>query len=226
MNRALRYLLLTAMSTCAVVLARPAVAHADGGTWEAVGSIEGVETWRKSVPGTDLLAFKGQITAPVHIGKLLSVFLDRNQRRYWVDKFADTKTIEQDGPLSEIYWIRFALPVVSDRDYVLKADGSADATTHVFTANIKSINDPRKPLDDCCVRAQAIGTYYKFEALKGTPERTRITVEVRTDPKGSLPDFIINMIQKKWPSKTLGGLVARTRKTNPASLPDYTAWHE
>lgn len=203
----------------------PALTYAQEGSWEFVDTIDGVKVWRKQVPGSDLMAFKGEITANVHIGKIISTFLDRDQRKHWVDRFAEQKLLEKSGPMSETYWIHFALPFpIKDRDYVLKADGQVDQTAHVFTARIKSVRDPRKGEDDCCVRAEAKNTYYRFEALPGT-ERTKMTVEVHTDPKGSLPDWLINLIQKKWPSKTLTGLIARAKAQNQIQ-PEMANWHE
>jgi hypothetical protein len=222
----LRTLLLTIVLTLAAAPVLTPIAHADGG-WEYIGTTDGVRVSRKTEPGSDQFSFRGETVAPIAIGKLLAVFLDRNQRKYWVDRYDDSKTLERPGPLSEIYWIKFALPFpVSNRDYVLRADGTMDAEHHVFLANIHSVNDPRKPKDDCCVRATANRTFYRFEAIKGVPEKTKIVVEVSTDPKGMLPDWLVNIIQKKWPVKTLGGLIERTRKANPAPLPDFATWHE
>ncbi len=113
---------------------------------------------------------------------------------------------------------------MKDRDYVLKADGQIDDAAHVFTARIKSVVDGRKGEDDCCVRAEAKNTYYRFEAIAGS-EKTKLTVEVHTDPKGSLPDWLINMIQKKWPSKTRSGLINRATAQNAVHA-DFATWHD
>ena len=202
----------------------PRMALADS-KWEYIGTWDGVKVSRKSVAGSDVMAFRGDIVAPIHIGKLIATFLDPAQRKFWVDRFADQKTLEMVNPLTEIYWIRFGLPFpITDRDYVFRAEGSADAVHHVFTTKIKSVNDPRKGEDDCCVRAVAYGTFYRFEALPG--ERTRMTVEVHTDPKGAIPDWLVNLIQKKWPSKTLSDLIRHASRPNSPVHPDYANWHD
>ncbi len=212
-----------ALTLCLTFLAT--AGFAQEGAWETIGTYDGVKVWRKQIPGSDLFAFKGEITTNLHIGKIMNTFLDRDQRKYWVDRFKEQKMIEKPNPLSELYWIHFELPFpMTDRDYVLKADGQNDATAHVFTARIKSVVDARKGPDDCCVRAEAKNTYYRFEALPGS-EKTKLTVEVHTDPKGSLPDWLINLIQKKWPSKTLSGLINRAKAQNQIA-PDYANWHD
>lgn len=221
----LRFLVMLAL---AVALTLPFARSAFAETaWDYVGTFDGVRVSRKSEPNSGQFSFRGETVATLPIGKILAVFLDPAQRKFWVDRFADAKTLEAHGPLSEVYWIKFALPFpVSNRDYVLRAAGQVDATTHVFTATLKSVDDPRKPKDSCCVRATVHRTYYRFEALKGTPEKTKITVEVTTDPKGLIPDWLVNLIQKKWPSQTLVGLIRRVVAANPAPLPDYASWHQ
>ena len=208
------------LAAAALALLAPTTATA----WEYIGTESGVKTFRKEVAGSDVMAFRGETSANIHIAKVLSVFLDKAQRKHWVDRYADSKTIDSSTNM-ELYWIKFALPFpVSNRDYVLRADGFPDADARTYVAKIKSVSDKRKPDDDCCTRAMAYGTYYKFEAVPGF-EKTKITVEVHTDPKGILPDWVINMIQKKWPTKTLSGLIARAQSAGSV-LPEYAAWHQ
>jgi hypothetical protein len=204
--------------------------------WEDEGVIKGVHVWSAEEPGSGVMSFKGEIVAPVHIQKLVAVFADSSQRKHWVDRFADFRTIEKPSALSEIYWIKFKLPaMISNRDYVLRADGEVDAGNHVFTAKIKSVPDKRKGEDDCCVRATVNRTFYRFTALKavnGQP-RTKLEVEVNTDPKGLLPNWLVNLIQKEWPSKTLNGLLRHTAAAAGKPTPEtadvvaqLAAWHD
>jgi len=189
--------------------------------WESVGDIDGVKVWKKSVDGSNLMAFRGVVTANISIGQIMTVFLDHRQRKNWVAKYADDKNLEKGKNYQE-YWIHFKAPFpVSDRDYVLRSDGHPDRDKRTYTCKIKSVNRKDAPKNDCCVRAQLNGTYYRFEALPGG--RTRLTVEVHTDPRGMLPGWLVNMIQKKWPSDTLNALVREAKKHKPH--PDYADWH-
>lgn len=208
------------MFILAATAASPSLAWAG---WESLGTYDDVAVSRKEVAGIGVFAFKGVTTADIHIGKILSVFLDRSQRRHWVDRYEAHTTLKA-GVNSEVYWIHFGLPFpVSDRDYVLQSKGVADEEARVFTVRISSVDDPAKPEDDCCVRALAYGTYYRFEAIPNT-EKTRITVEVHTNPMGLLPDWLVNLLQKKWPSKTLSALIERARKQDKVHA-DYADWH-
>lgn len=198
-------------------------AHA-AGKWEYIGTFDGVRVERKEIPGSDVFAFRGEITANIHIGKIIATFLDNKKRKDWVDRYEKSRSLGKPGPMEEIYWIAFALPFpVSNRDYVLHAVAVPEPEKGVFTANIKSVKHAGAPEYDGYVRATANGTFYRFEAVKGQ-ERTKLYVEVHTDPKGMLPDSLINLIQKKWPSKTLSGLLRASRN---ATVPEaYATWHQ
>ncbi|MBA2662114.1 MAG: hypothetical protein H0U74_07435 [Bradymonadaceae bacterium] len=203
-------------------LATPAAAQS--GKWETVGTTDNVKVSRMEVEGSSVLAFRGETVANVHIGKIINTFIDGSQRKHWVDRYDDHKTLERTDSM-EKYWIKFALPFpVSNRDYVLHTDVNFDEDKKVFTAKIKSIVDKRKPVDSCCVRAETFGTFYRFEAVPGE-DKTKMIVEVHTDPKGMLPNWLINRIQKDWPSKTLSGLIKRSSIKDQKIFPRVANWH-
>ena len=190
--------------------------------WELVGVYETVKVSRKTVKDSSLFAFRGVTEAAIPLDILIGTFIDPKERRHWVDRYAAHTTIKKT-PFSETYWIQFDLPpLVSDRDYVLQSDAKIDQKAGTIEVSIKSVTHPKYP-PDCCVRAEIKGTYYKFTALSKT--RTKLEVEVHTDPKGMLPSWLVNLIQKKWPSKTLSSLIKRAREVNRAH-PDTTKWLE
>tara|TARA_A100001015_G_C14936882_1_gene690846 strand:- start:519 stop:1220 length:702 start_codon:yes stop_codon:yes gene_type:complete len=193
------------------------------GDWEVIAQEDGFITKRKEVSESSIFAFRGEMVADLHISKIVSAFLDSSRRKEWVDRFGEQVNIEGEG-LNKIYWIRFAMPLlISDRDYVLKTNGEIDKDRQVLTTHIHSVEHPAKEKDDCCIRAQAFGTYYRFEAIKGE-EKTRLEVEVHTDPKGWLPAFLVNMIQKNWPKKTLSNLVKASMRDDVIPDQRFLEW--
>jgi hypothetical protein len=215
--------LLLAALIAASAVAAPSMAGAAG--WEVVGNTDNVKVSRKQVEGSSKLAFRGETIAKVHIGRIVNVFADFTQRRFWVDRWKEDRELENRGPLERIFWIRFGLPFpVSDRDYILHVKAEPNEAARTVTARINSVTHRKKGEDDCCVRGLVVSTYYRFEALAG--ERTKLTVEVHTDPRGMLPSWVVNLIQKKWPVKTLNGLVAAALRPTITVRPEYQSWHE
>jgi len=192
--------------------------------WEFVTTQDSVKISKKEVSGTTVMAFRGETIANVHISKIVAVFIDEKERKHWVDRYHSHKTLST-SERAATYWIKFQLPFpISNRDYVLHTSIDVDEPNRVFMANIKSVKDTRKPEDDCCVRAETTRAFYRFEAVPGE-EKTKMIVEVHTDPKGMLPNWLINRIQKDWPSKTLGNLIKQSIKRR-VGHPGLLAWHE
>jgi hypothetical protein len=201
-------------------------AQAASNDWEVISTDDGFITKRKSVEGSSILAFRGETVVDTPIAKILSVFLDASRRGEWVDKFHTSAELTVKNEWERTYWIRFGLPFpISDRDYVLNASAQVDEARRVVTANIKSVEHSKKPQDDCCVRASAMGTYYRFEAIPGT-NKTKMEVEVHTDPKGMLPSWLVNIIQKKWPSKTLLSLARVASDAAVEPHPSFIHWND
>ncbi len=202
----------------------PSLAFANG--WESLGDIDGVKVRKKEVEGTDLFMFSGEIVTDIHIGKIISVFADSNERQHWVSRYEEHQTLKK-GENFEEYRIEFHTPFpVTNRDYVLRSVGSVEPSKREFTCKIQSVVRAAAPENDCCVRANANGTFYRFTAIPGPKPRTRLYVEVHTDPKGMLPDWLVNMIQKKWPSETLNGLIARAKESDAPIHPKFADWHD
>ena len=192
--------------------------------WEIVSDEKGFITKRRKSPNSNIFAFRGETLADVPIGQVLTVFMDRSLRKDWVHMFGEQKDLEVKNDLDKVYWIRFATPMImSDRDYVLQLKGDIDNASHVMTAKITSVTHPSKGVDTCCVRAHAFGTFYRFEA-RGS--KTFIEVEVQTDPKGWIPKWLVNFIQKSWPKKTLTRLIELAKKSTSDMDPRFVGWDQ
>ncbi len=203
----------------------PAAAQAADGKWEYVDRFNGVKVWRMSRKGSPVMAFRGEVIKSIHIGKILTTFATSKYHRDWVDRWDNSRDLKKIAKYERIFWIRFDLPwPVSDRDYVIHTKVTPDAKKRVVVANLKSVKHSAKPeKGGCCVRGLAFGTHYRFTALPGG--KTKLRVEVHTNPRGMLPAWLVNLIQKKWPSKTLNGLARRAAKSNIAIYKGFEDWH-
>jgi hypothetical protein len=184
--------------------------HAKSG-WEYVGTTKGVKVERKTVPNSALFAFRGEGTFEAPIGLLVSVLKDEHIAEEWVDLMLEHTVVRKLAPDTNLLYESYGLPwPISNRDYVMKEEMKYDADTKVFTINYESITDPSRPENPDFVRAMAYRTFWRLK--KVGPGRTFVEVEVLTDPKGALPAWLINLIQKDWPWKTIDGLVTRSKK--------------
>jgi len=179
--------------------------------WSVIMNKQGVEVARKVMPNSSLFAFRGEGVMNVNIATLVSVLLDDAIATEWVDLQAEHTVLRQPSPDKKIIYEMYDLPwPVTDRDYVLTEIAKYDDEAKVFTLDFESVDDPAKPKQSCCVRAMAYRTYWRLTKVSDTS--TKVEVEVFTDPKGSLPAWLINLIQEDWPWKTISGLVKRANQ--------------
>ncbi len=175
-------------------------AHAAG--WEFAEEEAGIKSFRKSEPGNPVTAFKGVAVINAPLAKVAWVIRDNRYRTEWVDRLKKSQVLQTNSPFDKVIYQHFGLPwPIADRDYVYRARVYWNDDTLVF--NLRSTKNKRAP-KTVGVRARLNRCYYYLKPLD--ENRTHITVEVHTDPMGSLPSWLVNLIQASWPIKTLKGI--------------------
>ena len=191
--------------------------------WRPIYTKDGIEVSKKVLEDSNLMPFRGEGDVDVHIGYLVKVLKTSGLGPEWVDLQVESRELERHSDESAILYNKYDLSwPVSDRDYVMKQTSTYDADKKVVTVTYQSIEDSRFPEDDCCVRAVAVRTFWRFTAISDT--KTRIEVEVYTDPKGALPAWLVNMIQRGWPYNSITGLAKRAAKGDITKHPRCTDW--
>jgi hypothetical protein len=192
--------------------------------WESLGVTDGVEVARKSMPDSSLFAFRGEADVDVPLGVLAEVLWRDGLGVEWVDLMILSERVELLDEDNKIVHQGYELPwPISNRDYVMHESATFDPATKTFTLQFKSVEHNAMPVLDEFVRAQAYRTFWRLKA-NDTPGSTHVEVEVYTDPMGLLPAWLINMIQKDWPSTTITNLTARAKQGDITSHPKADGW--
>lgn len=209
-----------AAAACLLGAASPALAVDD--SWTLIGEKNGVKSYKKSLPGTKFMGFAGDGVVDVDIAKVMQNALDLSRYTEYVDLLAEQQVLEvreHDFTVWQHYDLSWP---VQDRDYALRGIVEPDAEKKSVTLVWKSITDARIPVKDCCVRAEITRTFFRFTALPGG--KTRIECEIMTDPRGQIPAWMANMVQKNWPYNTIKGHEKQAKKADVKPHPDYLGW--
>ncbi len=191
--------------------------------WKHVGVTAGVKVDRKTIPNSALFAFRGEGTFDVPLGLLVSVLKNPDITVEWVDLMTEHRVVRVVDENTNLIYESYGLPwPISDRDYLMTETCGYDRSSKVFTIDYESVSDPIKPPVKDHVRAMAFRTFWRLTMVDS--DTTKIEVEVSTDPKGALPAWLINVIQKDWPWKTIDGLVKRSMKGDIESSPKVAGW--
>jgi hypothetical protein len=188
--------------------------------WVEVGRSDGVVVLRQEIPGDPVFAYRGQGILDAPFGKLISVALDVKRQPEWVNRLEAARILREITPLHRIVYLKVDSPwPVSDRDFVIESKYTLDRDKHQFLLEAHSVEDPSMPPQDCCVRGIVHRNRSEFTA---SPDglQTKVDAEAHVDPKGSLPAWVINLVQKTFPHKSIRGLLKQVGK---ADVPDYLA---
>ena len=151
---------------------------------------------------------------PMSIERIAYVLDDTESKKEWVSRLKEeTRLEENSSSYRSIAYQHYNLSwPVSDRDYVIESKWSVmkDKKLPTMILSIKSIVLDSVPEIEGRVRGQLYRLVYKLEKLESN--QTRVTVEIMVNPKGLLPNFMINLIQKDWPITTLRQLNAQALK--------------
>lgn len=199
--------------------ARPSV---DTG-WEVIDDTDGLITSHRQVEGSSMLAFRGEWDTDLHVGRMLSVLMRTELGPEWVDMQITSRQVAETSPTDHVLYQVYDLSwPISDRDYVMRRQVHLDPARKVATITYNSIERSDLPPSDCCVRAQTFRTYWR---LTDNPAGgSHVEVEVHTDPKGSLPAWLVNLVQRGWPRNSIVGLTERAAKDDIPVHPDVADW--
>ena len=169
---------------------------------------------KKNSPEDEVNTYRGTTTMPMSIERIAYVLDDTESKTEWVSRLKQENRLE-GNPFSyrSIAYQHYNLSwPVSDRDYVIESKWSVmkDKKLPTVILSIKSIVRDSVPEIEGRVRGQLYRLVYKLEKLESN--QTRVTVEIMVNPKGLLPNFMINLIQKDWPITTLRQLNAQALK--------------
>lgn len=152
--------------------------------------------------------FKGTTKLAAKLSRVAFVLVDINSKKNWVNRLAEHHLIEGDifGVHYKTYEHYALAWPISDREYVLEATWSLDLNNKFPNATLvlSSTNHTKYPLRKDRVRGHL--HRLEFHLKEVGPETTEIMVEIKVDPKGKLPPFLADTIQKNWPLTTLRAL--------------------
>ena len=185
-----------------------------------------IDTYTKKNEGTTLLSFRGDaMNVPVHISDAVAHFENLTLSFDWIDLLKEIREISND-----VVYQRLRMPwPVSDRDLLLRKEWIFDKHAKLVNVSYYSFLDEEA---DRIVGPPAAGVIRAFNPLTRWIFRsagdgsgfTDISVESTVDSRGSIPAFVVNYFQRRWPSKALGDFynLVKTERVQPRS--DLIDW--
>ena len=181
----------------------------DNTGWEQIRDENGIVVLRQEVEGSPLVAFRGIGVIDAPIARIGLVLIDVDHNREWVDRMKEGRALKHYSDTEHLTYSHIgAPPLVSDRDFVNHNKITFEAPDHIHI-DIHSVEDPLGP-PTAGVRGKLLHSSFDLRSINDN--KTRMIAEIHVDPMGSLPKFVVNMVQKDWAFKTITGLRGQVTK--------------
>ena len=189
-------------------------------SWEVLFSKQGVLVERGLVADSPYHAIRGTGIVQSNVGRVISILYDHTHANQWIRKLVASRELRDDDQ-GTVVWQRFNSPwPVTDRAFVYIAKPTFDREKKYFRALFSDITDTKIVLTDaersripeqsCCVVGKLI--YMEWQFRPTSRDSTCVRVEVIMDPKGLVPNFLVNRIQRKWTYLTIKGLEQQVKE--------------
>jgi short-subunit dehydrogenase len=207
----------TAATVAALLIAAlPGLAFAGDGGWERVRTDDGIVVSRKEIAGSPFLAFRGEGDVDAPLEAVGDVLVDVPHEKDWIDNVVEARVLRKVSDVEYILYSHLAMPgPVTDRDLVTDVTVSADKAKRSLTVHMRSVTDAAAP-STRYVRADMKDSVFVLTSLDGGA-RTHVVAEVHCDPRGALPSFMVNLVQRSWGFNTIKSLRKQSAKGSAPS---------
>ncbi len=189
--------------------------------WERLGTRDGITSYRREVPGSPVVAIKGEGIVEAPLLRVASVILDTSRLHEWTDSLASARRIRVISWTDFIEYDHIRTPfILKDRDFVVHTSVALEPALKQIVLRMRSVVDVSAPVTSR-VRGELMQSSYLLTGLDHG-RRTRMVADVHADPKGSVPKWIVNHYQKGWAHDTIQRLREQVARPDVADDPELS----
>lgn len=179
--------------------------------WEKFSEEDGVDLFRREVPGSEVVALRGEGLVDAPIARVGSVLVDTKRATEWNDTLCESRVVRKISDTEYVQWDHVATPLLlADRDFVFKVRLEFKPKDKQMIVSRHSVKDSEAPRTDY-VRGELIYGSYVLTSLGGG-RITRVSAEMLSDPKGSVSKWMVNQLQRSWPLSTISNLKRQVKR--------------
>lgn len=158
------------------------------------------------VVGEELVAFKGSDVLNHSMADIIAVLADVKRSKQWISSMKKAATIENISVTERIDYNHQVLPwPFRDRDFVFRITTQVSKDGNQVLFKLKSEQHPNMPVQKNIVRGWLMQSYLQLNALENG-SKTQLEIMMLADPKGVIPNWLVNLINRYWAVNTLHAL--------------------
>ncbi|MEW5737839.1 MAG: START domain-containing protein [Myxococcota bacterium] len=185
---------------------------ASAADWRADGEVDGVKIELRPVEGSKFEEARLTTTSDAPLAALCDAVLGKNAPPAEEDGVKKREVLK-DTDTERITYEQLALPLVSDRDYVLHLKVEKPASSGRCEISVTTEDDPAHPPAPGHVRMKFIRAYWTLVPNeKGTVD---ITYVLHSDPGGSVPAIFTRLGARRAAVDSMKKILARAKAPTP-----------
>lgn len=194
-------------------------------SWEKIKEEDGIQIFKRDLPNTSLISFRGVGIVDAPVEKIVSIILDTGRAAEWAADLEESKVLEwKNQPMEYIEYNHIRMPLIlSNRDFISNLKVSVDKNKKQVHVQYSTPNEQKylKPYYDGNVLGDLDGSYFTLTSVNGGAS-TQLDGVVVCDPKGVLPNWVVNLFQSSWPYDTIQSIRKQASKPDVTVLSNYS----
>ncbi len=179
--------------------------------WKLKKSADGIEVYYRSSPNSPINELRIKTSIRAGMPAVLSVMRDFSRYPQWIYKCTEASLLEKASEREFIYYgvMDFPWPL-TDRDFIARSRMTKDPGTGVVHIEVRGLPQ-YKPIIKDRIRIPEMRYHWTL-----TPEKDIVMVDyqLRSDPGGALPAWVINLGLDQGPVQTIKNLRQRAMKSS------------
>ena len=171
------------------------------GNWTLIKNSDGIKTYERTVPGTDLKEFIAVTTIDARMEIIGEVLRDVAEYPGWISDCVEAILKKKYDRNTFVLYLILNPPLIEKRDIVLKNETTYDYENGNAVIKFFSTDEGRVPLEKNRTRVTMMNGLYKMEYMGRN--KTKFIYKLKVDPSGSIPKRLAYSVMKKYPHDTL-----------------------
>jgi len=192
-----------------ILTVQPVLANGEGNKWKLIKNENEIRVYILENNSSDIVKAKARTIVNSPINKIKSMLDDISHRHEWIPYLKNSIALSEYKNNIRIEYSHFSAPwPASDRDFVYQIELMSKSNKQLVY-KMHSTESSSMPENKNRIRAELYESIYTLTALN--KETTVVDLVFHADPKGWLPNWIINIVQRVLPYKILRNLKARLK---------------
>ncbi|MBV2235060.1 MAG: hypothetical protein KUL75_05870 [Sterolibacterium sp.] len=185
------------------------------------------KSYSSEVSGKEYVAAKAVCDIPVPIEVVGTILHDIESFPDWMADCKATKIlkVEDDDKDTIVFWLHQHIPILRDRDMVLRSTVTVDYARHINLIEARSTTDLNHDAGKKLFRMPNFYAQYRLEWIDRN--NTRVTYLIDPDLGPGLPTGISNMNIRKIPLRSMQGMIkiaSQPKYIEAAKSSKYARW--